>query len=116
METFNLLSRGGAKFDKQRFSADVQLFGGGPTVSNAGRAKGQSSKILDSFDSVNLPTELDFFKYAAGGASGSSSKGKEKAIPQEDEEMVSGEDDAAKKKRKRSDAGMVHLLGRPTLD
>ncbi|KAF7340090.1 DEAD-box ATP-dependent RNA helicase 57 [Mycena venus] len=60
MEAFQLLSRGGAKFDKKRFQKDVQLFSKEPpkTLGAAG------GTIL----SGELPGELDYFKYAAGGS------------------------------------------------
>lgn len=56
MEAFQLLSRGGAQFDKKRFKGDVELF----QPSKAG----QSSKMREEDTQSNLPTELDFFKYA----------------------------------------------------
>ncbi|KAF8213622.1 P-loop containing nucleoside triphosphate hydrolase protein [Mycena galopus ATCC 62051] len=60
MEAFQLLSRGGVNFDKKRFKKDVQLFSKEPpkTVSAAG------GKFLDG----ELPRELDYFQYAAGGS------------------------------------------------
>ncbi|KAF7324351.1 DEAD-box ATP-dependent RNA helicase 57 [Mycena venus] len=60
MEAFQLLSRGGAKFDKKRFQKDVQLFSKEPpkTLGAAG------GTVL----SGELPGELDYFKYAAGGS------------------------------------------------
>ncbi|OBZ79814.1 DEAD-box ATP-dependent RNA helicase 57 [Grifola frondosa] len=60
MEAFQLLSRGGAKFDKQRFKTDVQLFNGKSKKDNKGKAV---AKDADG----DLPAELDFFKYAQGG-------------------------------------------------
>ncbi|KAK0481586.1 P-loop containing nucleoside triphosphate hydrolase protein [Armillaria novae-zelandiae] len=56
MEAFQLLSRGGAQFNKKRFQNDVQRFNS-KTVSSSSTKEGNSS----------LPTELDFFKYAQGG-------------------------------------------------
>ncbi|KAJ7275529.1 P-loop containing nucleoside triphosphate hydrolase protein [Mycena haematopus] len=58
MEAFQLLSRGGANFDKRRFKQDVQLFSKEPPKT-LGTASG---KILNG----ELPGELDYFKYAAG--------------------------------------------------
>ncbi|KAJ6519336.1 P-loop containing nucleoside triphosphate hydrolase protein [Mycena sanguinolenta] len=60
MEAFQLLSRGGVNFDKKRFERDVQLFSKEPpkTVGPA------SGKHLNG----ELPGELDYFKYAAGGS------------------------------------------------
>ncbi|THV05389.1 P-loop containing nucleoside triphosphate hydrolase protein [Dendrothele bispora CBS 962.96] len=60
MEAFQLLSRGGLKFDKNRFKKDVELFNG--------KSKAESKKQLSNEDS-ELPAELDFFKYAQGGPS-----------------------------------------------
>ncbi|KAJ2919228.1 hypothetical protein MD484_g1081, partial [Candolleomyces efflorescens] len=60
MEAFQLLSRGGVKFDKRKFQPEVHLF----------QKKGESSSRepcrKDVSDQV-LPAELDFFKYAEGG-------------------------------------------------
>lgn len=60
MEAFQLLSRGGVKFDKTRFKDDVRLFN---------KEKGNSAKRKEAvkYDSGELPAELDFFKYAWGG-------------------------------------------------
>ncbi|PFH54729.1 hypothetical protein AMATHDRAFT_135053 [Amanita thiersii Skay4041] len=59
MEAFQLLSRGGARFNKIRFQSDVKLF-------NKNLVTRQGS-----FDVANqgddIPTELDFFRYAEGG-------------------------------------------------
>ncbi|KZT22098.1 P-loop containing nucleoside triphosphate hydrolase protein [Neolentinus lepideus HHB14362 ss-1] len=61
MEAFQLLSRGGIKFDKNRFKEDVRLF----TKDSKKASKG---KQVARKDSGELPAELDFFKYAQGGA------------------------------------------------
>ncbi|KAI6159532.1 P-loop containing nucleoside triphosphate hydrolase protein [Pisolithus thermaeus] len=61
MDAFQLLSRGGVHFDKQRFQSDVRLF----NKSNGTENKAALSVSPDS----QLPLELDFFKYAAGGQS-----------------------------------------------
>ncbi|KAJ7480144.1 P-loop containing nucleoside triphosphate hydrolase protein [Mycena galericulata] len=58
MEAFQLLSRGGAKFDKKRFKTDVQLFS-----KDIPKSVGASAKVLEG----ELPKELDYFKYVAGG-------------------------------------------------
>ncbi|KAJ3480162.1 hypothetical protein NLI96_g8549 [Meripilus lineatus] len=55
---YELLSRGGAKFDKKRFSKDVQLF--------KGRGLQDKGKEVVRDNGRDLPTELDFFKYAPG--------------------------------------------------
>ncbi|KAI4519862.1 P-loop containing nucleoside triphosphate hydrolase protein [Schizophyllum commune Tattone D] len=62
MEAFQLLSRGGAQFDKKRFKGDVELFQPKPSKTNHpnGKARAQSS---------NLPSDLDFFKYAESSSS-----------------------------------------------
>jgi hypothetical protein len=100
METFHLLSRGGIKFDKMRFSSDVQLFNSGSADSPTTRAT--SSKKFEALSGDKLPSELDFFKYAAGGTSSMSpSKGKAKAVASEDQLEV-----PATKKRKRHDPGV----------
>lgn len=93
METFHLLSRGGAKFDKQRFGKDVKLFNSASSKNPIG-ANAQTSKTLNALKTGELPTELDFFKYAAGenvNQSSASKKGKQKA--QNDEELQGDEDE-----------------------
>ncbi|TFK57696.1 P-loop containing nucleoside triphosphate hydrolase protein [Heliocybe sulcata] len=63
METFQLLSRGGVKFDKNRFKDDVRLFTVPRHLPNIKqKATKRPSKAKE------LPAELDFFKYARGGA------------------------------------------------
>ncbi|GJE87883.1 DEAD/DEAH box helicase [Phanerochaete sordida] len=61
MEAFHLLSRGGALFDKKRFKKDVQLF---DKSKSQDKGKGVAKPATDG----ELPTELDFFKYAQGGS------------------------------------------------
>ncbi|KAI0005368.1 P-loop containing nucleoside triphosphate hydrolase protein [Russula compacta] len=60
MEAFHLLSRGGVKFDKQRFVNDVKLFSG----SSHNDSKDKERRGLKDGE---LPPELDFFRYAAAG-------------------------------------------------
>ncbi|KAM5530191.1 hypothetical protein V8D89_016143 [Ganoderma adspersum] len=60
MEAFHLLSRGGAKFNKQRFKSDVSLF----TGNGAKEPKASTSTHAPEGE---LPPELDFFKYAQSG-------------------------------------------------
>ncbi|VDC01933.1 unnamed protein product [Peniophora sp. CBMAI 1063] len=55
MEAFQLLSRGGAQFDKRRFKSDVNLF------NKSSALKGRDARTQAVPDS--LPSELDFFKY-----------------------------------------------------
>ncbi|KAH9921396.1 P-loop containing nucleoside triphosphate hydrolase protein [Fomitopsis serialis] len=87
MEAFQLLSRGGARFDKKRFKGDVQLF---DVESEAGQ--GQGGRTSPRGD---LPAELDFFKYAQGG----SAKRPAKANDSGDGD-ASGEPSDRRKKRK----------------
>ncbi|KAF9015438.1 P-loop containing nucleoside triphosphate hydrolase protein [Cyathus striatus] len=61
MEAFQLLSRGGAKFDKHRFNNDVTLFKNPKPV--------KPLEITSESDSA-LPSELDFFKYAQSATPG----------------------------------------------
>ncbi|KAJ7139579.1 P-loop containing nucleoside triphosphate hydrolase protein [Mycena epipterygia] len=91
MEAFQLLSRGGAKFDKKRFKTDVQLFS-----KEAPKTVGAiPEKILDG----ELPGELDYFKYAPGGSGKRKAGGDGSAKPlkkrkvEEDEEEDEDEDD-----------------------
>ncbi|KAG8986542.1 RNA-dependent ATPase rok1 [Tulasnella sp. 427] len=57
MEAFALLSRGGTRFNKERFGDQVKLF----ETSKKGSTSKENSIAADS-----LPPELDFFKYASG--------------------------------------------------
>ncbi|KAI0367512.1 P-loop containing nucleoside triphosphate hydrolase protein [Pilatotrama ljubarskyi] len=92
MEAFHLLSRGGVKFDKQRFKGDVQIFNAKePKASTSGQAT-----------DGELPAELNFFKYAEGGApkrkasateDGSDPKGKKRKVEDEEAEEEQPEDD-----------------------
>ncbi|KAJ7596773.1 P-loop containing nucleoside triphosphate hydrolase protein [Mycena floridula] len=55
MEAFHLLSRGGAVFNKKKFTKDVQLF-----------TKPATKSAQTTNTDGALPSELDFFKYAQG--------------------------------------------------
>ncbi|KAI0757420.1 P-loop containing nucleoside triphosphate hydrolase protein [Daedaleopsis nitida] len=88
MEAFHLLSRGGAKFDKQKFKSDVQIFNG--KKSKVPKAS-TSARTLDG----ELPPELDFFKYAHGGSAKRKApdpgneakhKGKKRKVDEDDED------------------------------
>ncbi|KZT57906.1 P-loop containing nucleoside triphosphate hydrolase protein [Calocera cornea HHB12733] len=59
MDAFALLSRGGAQFDKKRFSKEVSLFNG--------KRKADERAVSKLVVTDELPAELDFFKYAEGG-------------------------------------------------
>ncbi|EEB89380.1 hypothetical protein MPER_12529 [Moniliophthora perniciosa FA553] len=77
MEAFQLLSRGGIKFDKNRFNKDLQLFDG---TSKKSQVKWET--VTDVSQDSALPAELDFFKYAQGGAPGKrKADGKMKGSP-----------------------------------
>lgn len=106
METFHLLSRGGAKFDKKRFSKDVQLFHGSAAASGSKQSSSSgTSAALDALKTGELPAELDFFKYAAGGNAGAASKkGKEKAKEEDESADEDEELSSTGKKRKRDEA------------
>jgi len=92
MEAFQLLSRGGAKFDKRRFSKDVQLFN--PTTSKTPSTSSTGApKALRALQTGELPAELDLFKYAARGSlGGAPAKGKAKAM----DDIVDGSGEADK--------------------
>ncbi|KII94424.1 hypothetical protein PLICRDRAFT_36695 [Plicaturopsis crispa FD-325 SS-3] len=92
MEAFQLLSRGGAKFDKQRFKTDVQLFNKSKPSTKLGKS------TMDGKDGV-LPVELDFFKYAKG----SSSKRKVTSAEGREESDAEESDREAKKRRIEED-------------
>lgn len=77
MEAFQLLSRGGANFDKQRFKNDVKLFNVSQAVVRdsccltlpdlqTNKSKDVQSRAVPSVNDGELPLELDFFKYAQG--------------------------------------------------
>ncbi|KAH9947966.1 P-loop containing nucleoside triphosphate hydrolase protein [Amylocystis lapponica] len=61
MEAFQLLSRGGVRFDKTRFKSDVQLF-------HQGKSKTDKGNTVSHVADGEIPPELDFFKYAQGGS------------------------------------------------
>ncbi|KAJ3546542.1 hypothetical protein NMY22_g2007 [Coprinellus aureogranulatus] len=68
MEAFQLLSRGGVRFEKTRFRPDVELF----QHRNSQQKHGESSARKDhpraqAANPQLLPAVLDFFKYAEGG-------------------------------------------------
>ncbi|KAI0809269.1 P-loop containing nucleoside triphosphate hydrolase protein [Irpex lacteus] len=95
MEAFQLLSRGGAVFDKSKFKNDVQLFH---------KSKiDKKGKAVATETNSELPPELDFFKYTQGGSSkrksGAEKSEKEpkraKVVKEEDEEDA--EKDESKK-------------------
>lgn len=58
MDAFQILSRGGAKFNKTRFRHDVQLFRKG--------IPRQEGDLTTAIQDEAIPTELDFFRYAQG--------------------------------------------------
>ncbi|KZT06220.1 P-loop containing nucleoside triphosphate hydrolase protein [Laetiporus sulphureus 93-53] len=90
MEAFQLLSRGGARFDKKRFQNDVQIF----NKEKASKSKGKAPvKAVDG----EIPPELDFFKYAQG----SSVKRKE---PESSTQLENDEADARGKKQRTAAA------------
>ena len=71
MEAFQLLSRGGARFDKKRFKNDVGLFNVSPTfhtllIPLSALVQKSSKKDIRQKSTAELPPDLDFFKYAQG--------------------------------------------------
>lgn len=88
MEAFQLLSRGGARFDKQRFKSDVQIFNKAPAKDVKGKG------VLIPHD-AQLPPELDFFKYAKASA------GKRKAEDKESDVHAKGKPEKAERKRRK---------------
>ncbi|KAL4069362.1 P-loop containing nucleoside triphosphate hydrolase protein [Scleroderma citrinum] len=91
MEAFQILSRGGVRFDKQRFKSDVQLFNDNKTEDD-----GKKKAVSISLD-AKLPPELDFFKYAKGGS------GKRKAIHNEGTGVSSSRQSGTVRKRQKVD-------------
>ncbi|KAG6892703.1 hypothetical protein C0992_012893, partial [Termitomyces sp. T32_za158] len=71
MEAFHILSRGGLKFDKEKFEADFSLFN---HTKKAPDVKKQTKSFVNRDE---LPAELDFFKYAERGSGKRKSSGKE---------------------------------------
>lgn len=103
MEAFHLLSRGGVKFNKTKFKGDVRLFIVSPIAlcilfqTNLSQGdKAQEPKASTSASaSGELPPELNFFKYAEGGApkrkapsadAEADVKGKKRKVQDEDED------------------------------
>ncbi|KAJ7601683.1 P-loop containing nucleoside triphosphate hydrolase protein [Mycena polygramma] len=83
MEAFQLLSRGGPKFDKKRFKNDVQLFS-----KELPKSVGATSeKIADG----ELPGELDYFQADGDGAAVPAVK-KRKVDEDDDEDMEEEEE------------------------
>ena len=100
MEAFKLLSRGGVRFDKRRFNSDLEIFQVCVVLRKfiillrilrstqpTNRATAKTEKGKEKGD--QLPPELDFFKYAQGGAT------KRKAVELE------SNDGSGKEKRNR---------------
>ncbi|KAG1769641.1 P-loop containing nucleoside triphosphate hydrolase protein [Suillus occidentalis] len=88
MEAFQLLSRGGARYDKQRFKSDVQIFNKAPAKDVKGKG------VLIPHD-AQLPPELDFFKYAKA------STGKRKAEDKESDIHAKGKPEKTERKRRK---------------
>ncbi|KAG2345265.1 P-loop containing nucleoside triphosphate hydrolase protein [Suillus weaverae] len=88
MEAFQLLSRGGARFDKQRFKSDIEIFNKAPAKDVKGK------EVLISHDG-QLPPELDFFKYAKASA------GKRKAGDNESDVHAEGRLEKVEHKRRK---------------
>ncbi|KAG6857616.1 hypothetical protein H0H87_010184 [Tephrocybe sp. NHM501043] len=93
MEAFQLLSRGGPKFDKKKFKTDFSLF-------NTSKPTTVKQKAESSHNDGELPAELDFFKYAQGGSEKrkgpaiNDDEHKEKRRRVEDENEDAPDDDA----------------------
>lgn len=76
MEAFHLLSRGGVKFNKTKFKGDVRLFNVSfltlsmflQTNLSQGNKAQEPKASTSASASGELPPELNFFKYAEGGA------------------------------------------------
>ncbi|KAJ7293807.1 P-loop containing nucleoside triphosphate hydrolase protein [Mycena rebaudengoi] len=93
MEAFQLLSRGGAKFDKKRFKTDVQLF----SKETPKSVRPATVKAQDG----ELPSELDYFKYAPGGSGKRKADGnatttnapKKRKVEEDAEEQTGDEED-----------------------
>ena len=103
MEAFQLLSRGGARFDKQRFKSDVQLFNVRICINEPlqphillQKAPAKEKGVMISSD-AQLPPELDFFKYAKAPTE------KRKAGGKDDLEASTKEGKSERKRRKIED-------------
>ncbi|WWC95232.1 ATP-dependent RNA helicase ROK1 [Kwoniella sp. B9012] len=81
---FNLLTAGGAKFDKNRFKQDFELFGGGKKDR---KGKGKASTKAIETNTKSLPHSLDFF-----GDHPSINHQTKPPIPQEESESDSDSD------------------------
>ncbi|GBE78614.1 P-loop containing nucleoside triphosphate hydrolase protein [Sparassis latifolia] len=97
MEAFQLLSRGGAKFDKHRFKSDMRLF-------NAANMEEKGKGVAGAADG-EIPPELDFFKYAQGGSASASASTsvKRKAAGSSNKNTRSGDAGASAKRQRVED-------------
>src|SRR6267154_1558020 len=105
MDAFQLLSRGGARFDKQRFKSDVQVFNVNDYASinsfnihvllQKASSKDAKGKGVQTSHDAQLPPELDFFKYAK------SSTGKRKAGDKESDAHAESKQGKVERKRRK---------------
>ncbi|KAF5336926.1 hypothetical protein D9611_003439 [Ephemerocybe angulata] len=116
MEAFQLLSRGGVKFDKNRFKPDVQLF----QKNGESSSRDPKPKAKDA-NSQSLPTELDFFKYAEGGhgkrkaSEKDGGPGTKRAKLDEDVRMNSDEEEETDGKTQQEDSSVAPQRHRITM-
>ncbi|CAK5279910.1 unnamed protein product [Mycena citricolor] len=98
MEAFQLLSRGGARFDKKRFQNDLQLFS---------KDSAKPTAASTTLRAGELPKEIDFFKYAPGGtgkrkAEGGSAKSNKKR--RKDSDLETDVQDSGEEEEEEEDA------------
>ncbi|KAG8857631.1 RNA-dependent ATPase rok1 [Tulasnella sp. 330] len=97
MEAFQLLSRGGVKFDRSKFN--LQGAAAQPSSSVASTSKAGSSAKNE------IPKELDFFRYAQVPEGSKNEKGKKRALEELEEDVASDTESANEsitRRRKRS--------------
>ncbi|KIJ38491.1 hypothetical protein M422DRAFT_231241 [Sphaerobolus stellatus SS14] len=83
MEAFQLLSKGGVKFNRKRFEGDVKLF---QPTKNADKGKQPEAPTNE------LPPELDFFRYAKTNVP-AKRKAEDKTKEEKKKEKAHGNDD-----------------------
>ncbi|KAG6891102.1 hypothetical protein C0995_014192 [Termitomyces sp. Mi166 len=101
MEAFQLLSRGGLKFDKKKFKADFNLFNHTKKIPDV------KTKTTTSGHIGELPVELDFFKYAQGGSGKRKGSGNEDG-PKEKRQKVEDESVDEDEAEEDQDKGALH--------
>jgi ATP-dependent RNA helicase DDX52/ROK1 len=94
--TFNLLTAGGARFDKSRFKRDFELFNPASSSKSGKKSRKGKEKEVPGGASGVLPANLDFF-----GDHSHATKAKPATEEDEDEDTVGEEDDELEENEER---------------